>query len=253
MDTPETKIYTAIIIACLIIGAVIVAFVISFVRQQRLYVRVIRNNMLEELSLLEKDRKRIAADLHDELSPVLTAVKFQMSSLEPVDSTDAETIVISKQQIDNTIQRLREISRDMMPQVLTRDGLIPALHDFFNMIMRSKSLKIIFEHEGNLEIEEGKRINIFRIIQEVTHNTVKHSGASELFIRLKEKRNSLEVLCEDNGSGFDHQKKLAEESGLGLRNIRGRALLISDHFNVTSVIGKGTQYTFNIPLKGTYE
>ena len=248
MDPQEAKFYSAVILASCIIGALIVLFVYSFIRQQRRYLATTRKNILTELTLLEKDRMRIAADLHDELSPVLSAVKFQVISIEPVDPADQEIIETTKKQIDETIQRLRGISKDLMPPALTRNGLVPALQDFFQIITRAHGLPIIFECDANVEIVEDKRINIYRIIQEITHNTVKHSNASKLLVNFKEKGNSLKIVCEDNGRGFDYKKKLSEEGGLGLRNIRGRATLVSNNFQINSVHGKGTQYTLDIPL-----
>lgn len=248
MDPQQTKIYTAVIIACIIVGIIITFFVISLVQHQRRYIRVSRKNILAELSVLEKDRMRVAADLHDELSPILTAVKFQVDSIETINAEDKQTLVTTKEQLDNLASRLREISKDLMPASLTRKGLVPALEEYFRLTGKAHGIRIAFTHNITTELPEDKRINCYRIIQEITHNTVKHAKANTLLVQLTEKNNVLHVHCEDNGTGFHYDKTVQEESGLGLRNIRSRADIISENFNVVSIIGKGTQYNFDIPL-----
>lgn len=248
MHSQEKQIYTAIIVSFIIIAIIVGYFIISLIRHQRRIVAANKRNFLAELTLLEKDRMRIAADLHDELCPVLTAVKFQVDSIDAVDEYDKQAIATSKQQIDFLSRRLRGISHDLMPATLTRKDLVTALQEYFNLIGNASGLKICFTHQLTSELPQDISINCYRIIQEITHNALKHAKATELLIRLNEKNNKLEVLCEDNGVGFNYNELIAKGTGLGLRNIKGRVDMISNNFNVFSVLGKGTQFTFDIPL-----
>ena len=88
MDTPETTIYDAIVIACIVMGVIIVYFFISVIRQQRENLALRKKNILSEISGLEKERARIASDLHDELGPLLSAVKMKINSFELTDPED---------------------------------------------------------------------------------------------------------------------------------------------------------------------
>lgn len=251
MDPEKTKILTAVLIASFILAVVLGYFIASLIRYQRRFILATKKNVLAELSVLEKDRIRIAADLHDELFPVLTAIKFQVDSVDAPNSEDAATLSAAREQLDQLSVRMREITKDLMPATLTRKGLIQGLQEFFTLIQKAYGIRIAFTHDISPEIPEDKRINCYRIIQEITHNTVKHARASTLLVRLRQEGNTLEVLCEDNGTGFDYEKAIAATTGLGLRNIRSRAMIISDNFTVYSVPGKGTQYRFDIPLNAT--
>jgi two-component system, NarL family, sensor kinase len=249
MDPAQTKIYIAVLTACIIIGIIIAYFIISLIRHQRRYVQATRRNVLAEISLLEQDRMRIAADLHDELAPVLSAVKFQIDSVDTADATDQEVLNTSKSQVDFLAVRLREIAKDLMPAALSKKGLSVALNEFFDGIRKGSRLNIIFKYEVLTEIPADQRINLYRIIQEITHNTIKHANATSFLVQIIQTNNIINVLCEDNGRGFNYNKLSGENTGLGLRNIKGRADIIGSNFSVKSVIGKGTQYTFDIPLK----
>lgn len=248
MDSEKSQILLAGSLAASVLLIVIGYFIWSLIKHQKNYIRISQRNILAELSLLERDRMRVAADLHDELSPLLTAVKFQVDSIQPMDEDDRQTIITSKHQIDMLAQRMREISRDLMPASLTRKGLIAALNDYFSMIRKGNGMKIIFRHETSVELPEEKRINCYRIIQEITHNTIKHAAATEYLVQLTEEKGVLKLVCEDNGRGFDYESTLASAAGMGLRNITSRAALITSDFRVTSIKGRGTQYTFDIPL-----
>jgi two-component system, NarL family, sensor kinase len=251
MDPEKTKIYTAVLIASIILAVVLGYFIASLIRYQRRFVSATKKNVLAELSVLEKDRIRIAADLHDELFPVLTAIKFQVDSVDALREDDTLALQTAKAQIDQLSARMREIANDLMPASLTRKGLAEALQEFFKIMGKAYNLRIAFTHHISSEIPEDKRINCYRIIQEITHNTAKHAKASTLLVRLHQQGNTMEVLCEDNGVGFDYDKAIAASTGLGLRNIRSRAMMISDNFTVYSMPGKGTQYRFDIHLNAT--
>jgi signal transduction histidine kinase len=249
MDPRETKIYTAVVIASILVGIIISYFIISLVRHQRHIVMVSRRNILRETALLDQDRMRVAADLHDEISPVLSAIKFQIDSIETTDADDQDVIDTSKSQLDFLSARLREIAKDLMPVSLTKKGLQATLQEYFEQLKKSAVLNIIFEYDVTASIGDVVLLNVYRIIQEMAHNSVKHSEADTLLVQILQTNDRVKVLCEDNGKGFNYNKKVAEADGLGLNNIRDRAELIGTNFNVHSAIGKGTQYTFDIPLK----
>jgi signal transduction histidine kinase len=251
MDPQQTKLYTAVLIACGIIGLIIAYFIISLIRHQRRYVQLTRRNVLAELSLIEKDRMRVAADLHDDLAPVLSAVKFQLDSIDSAAPEDLITLKTSKHQIDHLAVRIREIAKDLMPSALTKKDMPTALHEFIAPINKSGILNIILEYKATTVLPEEKRIHLYRIIQEITHNTIKHAKAKTLLLRITQSGNTLKVLCEDNGQGFNYQRASIQQTGLGLNNIKSRVDIIGSNYGVKSVVGKGTQYIFDITLNKT--
>src|SRR5688500_14325525 len=101
MDTEETKIYVTLLISSFVIGAVIIYFIISLLRHQRKNLELHKKNILAEVAGLEKDRSRIAADLHDEIGPMLAAIKLNINAFELHNPEDLEQIAITNQRIDS--------------------------------------------------------------------------------------------------------------------------------------------------------
>jgi signal transduction histidine kinase len=192
---------------------------------------------------------RTAADLHDELFPLLTAAKWQMDAIQGGNEEEKSSITTSIQYIDTDAARLREIARDLMPVALSTYGLQAALEDFFSIVQKAARIKITFNYKVQSTFTDDQKINCYRIIQEIMQNTIKHAAASQLLISINETKDVVKVICEDNGKGFNYDSMLQKSSGFGLKNIKNRADIISNNFNVLCVPGKGTQYSFDISLK----
>lgn len=200
-----------------------------------------------EIDTLENERKRIAGDLHDELGPILSAVKLQINHLEPEDETEKIVLEKSSSQIDEIIQRFREISYDLLPNTLVRKGLTKAVDEFIGKMSDANKIKFQFKYPGGLIVQKEKEINIYRIIQEIIHNTIKHARASSLVIELYQKNNLLILQTEDDGIGFNYKALQIESSGLGLLNIQSRVSVLNAQLTVNSEPGKGTSFQVIIP------
>jgi signal transduction histidine kinase len=144
---------------------------------------------------------------------------------------------------------MREISNDLLPNTLTRKGLIAAIKEAIGNMDKAGNLRIVFTHETLPDIRESAAINLYRIILEIIHNTVKHAHASELKIEIKSANGVLVILTRDDGKGFDYNNAAGEHSGLGLRNMLSRAEILGGEMFIESKSGKGTSYIFEIPLK----
>jgi two-component system, NarL family, sensor kinase len=250
MNQEQAKLYTAILIGCLVITIIIIYFAVSLVRHQRRALAFNRKNLLQEITTLEKDRSRMAADLHDELGPLLSQVKFRVNSLEVHDPEDQEQLETSSRQIDEVIERIRGIARNLMPGSLLKKGLHTAIKEFVEGLNRNGRVEVHYFNESKLMVDEEKSINIFRTLQEICQNTLKHAKASHLLIKFYDKGNTLHIICEDNGTGFNYEKVYEENRGLGLRNLKSRIDIMGGKLFVTSEEGKGTQYAMAIPVEG---
>ena len=248
MDAKEANIYNALLITSVVIGAIIVFFILSITRQQRKNLALHRLNILAEINALEKERGRIAHDLHDELGPLLSAVKMKINSFELTDDDDKIQIEKTNKHIDDILKRIREISFDLMPSSLLRKGLITALKEFVDYLNNDNHIYFSFKAETDLNVNDHKAINIYRIVQEIVHNAIKHSGATILKIELRGEKNILLLSITDNGNGFDHQKQTTESVGFGLRGLLSRTEMIGGEMYVDSNPGKGTIYSFEIPV-----
>lgn len=254
MDAHQTTIYTAILIICLIIGAVLVFFIVSLVRHQRKIRSLYQEKISAEITTLENERSRLANNLHDELGPLLSAVKFKVSSIETHLPEDEKIQQDACDHIVDIIHRMREISNDLLPATLLRKGLIFAIDEFINKVSdqsadkKISGLKIIFRHQNIPELPNDKAVNIYRIIHEIIHNTIKHAKASELTMELVSKDNRLFFISKDNGLGFDYLVASKKNIGLGLRNLQSRSDVMAGNFHLETSPGKGTIYSIDIPL-----
>jgi two-component system, NarL family, sensor kinase len=109
-------------------------------------------------------------------------------------------------------------------------------------------MEIKFTCDDNLQLDQQQEINIYRILQEILHNTIKHAKATCLIMRMTVENNRLIIVTADNGQGFDYFTKSREVSGLGLRNLQSRAEVLGGEVACSSEPGKGTMYTFEIPV-----
>ncbi len=248
MDASETKIFTAILITSIVLGMIIAFFIVSLIRHQRKNQKLYKSKILAEITTLENERARIASDLHDELGPILSAVKFKINSLDIHSSGDQLILDKSNKNIDEIISRMREISNDLLPNTLLRKGLITAMEESVEDLKKSNKLEIKFTYQQAVDIPKEKTVNIYRILQEIIHNTLKHAQAIELRIELKQEKQRLVILTEDNGRGFDYNQQSRENTGLGLRNLLSRTEVLGGNMYIESRSGKGTKYTFEIPL-----
>lgn len=250
MDAQESQIYTALLIAIVIIGNIIAYFIFSVINQHKKVLTLQRKNLTAEITALENDRSRIAADLHDDLAPMLSAVKMRINSFEITDPQDQVQLEKTNQAIDEIARRMREISFDLMPNTLQRKGLLVALQEYVGYINRKDSLQVRLSlPEEPLYLEEQKSINVYRIVQEIVHNTLKHAQATELILEVKKEREGLVLFFKDNGRGFNYREELKDTTGFGLRSLLNRTHLLQGDLEVQSKEGKGTAYIIQIPLK----
>ncbi len=248
MDTNETKIYAVILIAAAILGIIVAYFIITIIRYQRRNLILYKDKLEAEIATLENERKRIASDLHDELGPLLSAVKLHINCVESQDADSRELIRKANMHIDTILTRIREISNNLMPQALLRKGLSVAIREFIDNLHSVHSLEIRFSYTDDIAVKTDIEIHLYRIMLEIIQNTIKHAWASELKIECRKKNNKLIILAADNGCGFEHTGILKTNMGLGLKNIVSRVEIIKGDLYVDTAPGKGTQYIIEIPI-----
>lgn len=248
MHAQEDSLFKFILIICLVLGAVISFFIISLVRQHRRNIEMYKAKIAAEITTLENERARISADLHDDLGPLLSAIKFKISSVE-TNEEDGIVIAQSGKHIDEVINKLRLISNNLLPATLLRKGLVYATEEFIQQAGYTNNLIINFRYGNIPPLPKDIAVNVYRIIQEIIHNSIKHSGAKKLDISLHADENMLLLRCRDSGKGFDQSKVAKDKAGLGLRNLWSRTELLHGEMFLESQLNKGTSYIIEIPLK----
>jgi two-component system, NarL family, sensor kinase len=248
MDPSEKELYNVVLIVVGVVGITLIYFIITIIRYQRRSLRLHKEKIQAEIDTLEKERRRIASDLHDELGPLLSAVKLHINSLNTTDPDDEAVIAKSSTYLDSIIRKLREISNNLMPNTLVRKGLSKAINEFIDNNRGVYGLEIKFICEYELHLNQHKEVNLYRIIQEILHNTIKHAEASLLIIKIVVEGGRLLLMTADNGKGFDYFAKVKDNPGLGLRNLQSRAEVMGGELTCQSEPGKGTTYTIEIPI-----
>jgi signal transduction histidine kinase len=246
MDTQETKIFIAVLLAAGIVAVIILYFFVTIVRSQRRHLSMQQQFLLAEISTLEKERKRIVSDLHDDLGPLLSAVKMHVSCLDVTNHNDIQALEKANHHLDNIVERVRGICNDLVPEILFRKGLILAVEDFTAEFNSGSPMKIEFHH-SNIAVHPDSEIHIYRMIQEITNNAVKHSKANLLTIELLTEKEKLILKMCDNGIGFHPDKISKHSTGYGLKNILSRTDILKGEMYLHSEPGKGTTYSIEIP------
>lgn len=200
----------------------------------------------------ERERRKIARELHDGLGQMLTALKFNIQGI-PTPSTTEEKSYLDgiKNMLQDTILEVRRISFDLMPSVLNDFGLGAALHHLSERFSILGENNVHIQYVGLADIgrfDKNTEINIYRIIQEALNNALKYADASNIILDLQFKIGKIVFSVEDNGKGFAPQdKRKADGSGRGMTNIRERVSLLNGNLIFNSIIGEGTTITVEIP------
>lgn len=222
-------------------------------RESEEHLRIISAQLMEAE---EKERNRISRELHDELGQSLSILKLDIGSimrkLHPDQAVLREECMRMRDYINNVIENVRRLARDLSPAIVEDLGLQIALRELIDFLSRYYRVKksIQCDEIDNLFSPEIK-IAIYRIFQESLNNIVKHAHATNISIRIEKKDDRVCFSIEDDGIGFDaHQRVMPvrKKRGLGLAAINERVKMLGGSFDVRSAKGKGTRLTYTIPV-----
>lgn len=191
----------------------------------------------------EKERSRIAKELHDGIGSLLAASKMHASKLLS-QSPDIVSPLIHM--LDNASKETRRISHNLLPESLLNKGLDIALQDFISSINESQLIKAEYQSINlSSELPQSTQLTIYRIIQELFNNIIKHSNATEAMVQLNQHNTKLLITVEDNGKGFSYSNG---NNGIGLQNIKSRLSLLNGKMEVDSKETMGTSVYIEFEL-----
>jgi signal transduction histidine kinase len=234
-------------------------FVFLYINQKRRKDKIIARQkilQLEEEKMLlaakslvegqEEERKRIANELHDGLGVLLSATKMQFSAIRDTNPENISLIKKATQLLEQATGDVRIISHNMMPGLLTRFGLYDAVRDLFDKINDEGVLEATCYIQENLErFPENQEIMLYRIIQEMVNNSLKHAQASNIRLEIILSGDKLEIIFSDNGKGFNVEEMMDSKS-LGLKSIRSRVDFLNGKLQIVSNPGQGTRYIIHV-------
>ena len=186
----------------------------------------------------EQERTRLAKDLHDGLGGMLSGIKFSLNTMKGnliMTPENVQAFERSVDMLDSSIKEMRRVAHNMMPEALVKFGLDIALQDFCNDINQSGALKIAYQSIGmqSVSMDQTMAITIYRVVQELINNTIKHAGATNAVVQLACENKKLSLTVEDDGKGFD-TARLPQSTGIGWNSIKNRIEILKGQLDVQS-------------------
>lgn len=217
----------------LFIALLVINYLKSIRKNKQKVMQLVRNTQTEcwenTLHLQERDRERLAEELHDNIISRLNVIRLNISHK----NTEELNLDLKK-----SMQLIRELSHNLTPPDLTEIELTDLIEDYLDQI--NKNIEIVYRHiASDTSISGPVKLNIFRIVQELVTNTLKHANATKIDVSLRVSLEYLMLIIEDNGSGF---KQGTSYNGIGLRNIQSRAQKIQAIYKLKSKPEKGTKF-----------
>ena len=235
-----------------ILVALCIAFFVSY-----LYFRLKRKEIIKQKTIEaiiqteEKERKRIASDLHDGLGPLLSAAKLYFQAYIDAKDVASKSDIEAKLKsiMENAISDTSRISHNISPQILENYGLIVALENFISDINISENIKFDIKFDTFRRFGLKEELTIYRTLSELINNTTKHAAASLIRINIFISGDMLTLVYEDNGTGFSVEEKMQEKHGMGLKNIESRIQSLKGNIVFESLEGHGMKVVIKIPYK----
>ncbi len=216
---------------------------------------VLKDQELKEIDKIlegqEKERLKIANDLHDNLGSILATLKLNFQNLysqKDNNENGQELFDKTNELIEEAYQKVRGMAHAKNAGVIGSEGLVPAVQNIAKKIAIPGKLKVqVIPFGMTKRFENAMEVNLFRMIQEILTNAIKHAEATEITISLTQDEDSINIIIEDNGKGFN-PKSITKKEGMGLSNITKKVEQLNGTFNIDSFEGKGTTILIDIPL-----
>ena len=206
------------------------------------------------------ERKRVAADLHDNLGGTLSAIKMSLSALNPAKLSEREQQVYQNliQMTRDAYAEVRYLSHNLQPDELEREGLAQALNRLVEKLNQNQHISFSLVLQELPRLSKAAEFHLYSISLELFNNILKHSGATEACIEFRSTANELSMIVRDNGRGIESLMEgeslanVKDSAGMGLRNIQARTEAMQGRLEIYSENGEGTTFFFLLPLSANF-
>lgn len=210
---------------------------------KKIYEQTILQSQIE---IQEQTFRNISQEIHDNIGQVLSLAKLNLHTVSAANTSDK--ITLSEELLGKAITDLRDLSKSLNTDKITDIGLADAIKNELTIIEKATKISkttFVLSNE-NIPLDKDKTIVVFRMIQEILHNIVKHAKATEVFIEIEADENKTGITVKDNGVGFNPAALNSRETGIGLKSIQQRCRLIHGVCNIQSSPGSGTTVAITI-------
>ncbi|MFM6995349.1 MAG: sensor histidine kinase [Sediminibacterium sp.] len=246
MGTQEREIFVAFSLVASFLAALLAFFFFSLFKQNRKYRRLQIDKLNAEINATELERNLIATELHNDIGPYLSSIKMRLNLLETENNDDLLEV---KAALDKCVDQVRGMAKSLAPLAIFHISLIDALKQYISNVSLDQSLKIQLIEKGIPVLTQDQSNQLYRILQEIILNTVKHAHATELNIEFSLEGNFLLIRIADNGIGYDaYEIREKHKMGLGLLGIQSRIEYLNGTMVISDEIKKGTRYNIRIPI-----
>ncbi|RZJ56465.1 MAG: sensor histidine kinase, partial [Flavobacterium sp.] len=266
IKTNRILLYTFLV---LLLASVVIAYLIlknshrkvrisrqeKLIEEQKLE-KALKDYELSSIDLMlegqEKERQRIADDLHDNLGSMLATLKLNFENLKlrkhEIANDETKLYERTDELIEEAYQKVRRLAHSKNAGVFANEGLIPALKKLAEKISIPGKLNLqVIAFGFDDRLDNNLEIAVFRMAQELATNIIKHSEASEATLHITNHDDNINIIIEDNGRGFETEK-IAAANGMGLQNIRKKTQHLGGTFAIDSTPGRGTTIIIDLPL-----
>ena len=205
--------------------------------------------LIENQQIVETERSRLAKDLHDGLGGLLSGIKLTLNCVaDKIPEKNKALFTKANNQLDTAIREMRRVAHNMMPEALLKFGLSEAIKDYCDGINESNLVKMKYTQIGSLQtLTQSTEIILYRIIQELANNALKHAAAKNIFVQITKHLHGITITVEDDGNGFDATILLAH-NGQGHKNVQSRIEYLKGSCDIRSEKGNGTSINIEIPV-----
>ena len=256
----EQKLLLIVVFGTFIVIILIIAIVLFMFMHQRKMLKskllIEQQNSKHRFEMLinmnetqEKERARIADTMHDHVGALLFSAKVQSGILasKSIGEENQSQAANIEELIVLGIEEIRKSIQALSPTLLEKYGFVKAVEEFVRLMNINSSIKTTCTFSGDyISLGQKKEVAIYRVLQEVVNNALKHSKASVITIKMSQNENNLSLNIKDNGIGFNINDQ-KESNGLGLKNIEHRIFLLNGNVELQSESKIGTNYRFEIP------
>lgn len=238
-----------LLLTLLVIGFILIYQRKMFNKQQELILIEIKNQkklVKAEIQIKEREHKRVAQELHDEIGASLTAIRFQFENIKEPENIKTEL----KASLKDITQKIRRISNDLLPSVLEEFGLSDAINDFVGHFNQNQIIDIYLDKK-NYSVKSLKKdieLSLYRVVQELTNNIIKYAEATEIKMILSNTNEHVVITIIDDGNGIIPTANKSRKT-LGLKNIESRIQYVNGTISREPHQLKGTVVTITAPLK----
>jgi signal transduction histidine kinase len=253
MSKEKLDLILSIIAASLfVLGLIVAAFILFriylkrknklLLEKERLSIQFEQTLLRSKLEIQEQTLTNVSREIHDNIGQVLSMVRINMNTLKPGD--EQEKIELMDELLEKAITDLRSLSHSLNTEYIRKGGWIKAVQKLFTDLERSGKFNTFLQIEEALPaLGDEKPIILFRMVQEIINNIIKHAGASEIGFHAVKKEETIIIAIRDNGKGFDTNTLV---DGTGLTNLRSRAKMIDAELQITSQPGNGTKVIISV-------